>query len=108
MRFDGQVRAKKHLGQHFLKDESIAERIAAVVPFEGVEKVLEIGPGMGVMTKYLLRNPSVETWVIEIDEESVSYLQANYNQLSARILTGGFLEMESVKNLWRYTVRPNR
>ena len=50
----GQVRAKKHLGQHFLKDESIAERIANVVPFDGVEKVLEIGPGMGVMTKYLL------------------------------------------------------
>ena len=92
MRFDGQVRAKKHLGQHFLKDESIAERIAAVVPFEGVEKVLEIGPGMGVMTKYLLRNPSVETWVIEIDEESVSYLQANYNQLSARILQEDFLK----------------
>ena len=66
MRFDGQVRAKKHLGQHFLKDESIAERIAAVVPFEGVEKVLEVGPGMGMMTKYLLRNPSIETWVIEM------------------------------------------
>ena len=54
MRFDGQVRAKKHLGQHFLKDESIAERIAAVVPFEGVKNVLEVGPGMGMMTKYLL------------------------------------------------------
>ena len=59
MRFDGQVRAKKHLGQHFLKDESIAGRIAAVVPFEGVEKVLEVGPGMGMMTKYLLRNLAI-------------------------------------------------
>ena len=92
MRFDGQVRAKKHLGQHFLKDESIAERIAAVVPFEGVKNVLEVGPGMGMMTKYLLKNPSIETWVIEIDQESVSYLQAHYNQLSARILQEDFLK----------------
>ncbi len=92
MRNGGQVRAKKHLGQHFLKDESIAQRIANVVPFEGVEKVLEIGPGMGVMTKYLLDMPHVETWVVEIDQESVSYLKAHYNQLSARILEEDFLK----------------
>ncbi|MCH1401779.1 MAG: 16S rRNA (adenine(1518)-N(6)/adenine(1519)-N(6))-dimethyltransferase, partial [Schleiferiaceae bacterium] len=54
MRNQGQVRAKKHLRQHFLKDEGVAERIANVTPFDGVHKVLEIGPGMGVMTKYLL------------------------------------------------------
>ena len=92
MRNRGQVRAKKHLGQHFLKDESIAQRIANVVPFEGVEKVLEIGPGMGVMTKYLLDMPHIETWVVEIDQESVSYLKAHYNQLSARILEEDFLK----------------
>jgi 16S rRNA (adenine1518-N6/adenine1519-N6)-dimethyltransferase len=93
----GQVRAKKYLGQHFLKDESIAERIANVVPFEGVEKVLEIGPGMGVMTKYLLDNPSIETWVVEIDDESVSYLKAHYNTLSARILEEDFLRWNPSK-----------
>ncbi|HCY25831.1 MAG TPA: ribosomal RNA small subunit methyltransferase A, partial [Cryomorphaceae bacterium] len=92
MRYNGQVRAKKHLGQHFLKDESIAERIANVVPFEGVDKVLEVGPGMGVMTKYLLRMPHIETWVVEIDRDSVSYLKANYNVISARILEEDFLK----------------
>ena len=92
MRDQGQVRAKKHLGQHFLKDEGVAERIAKVTPLDGVHKVLEIGPGMGVMTKYLLAMPDVETWVIEIDGESVSYLQAHYNQLSARILETDFLQ----------------
>lgn len=78
------------MGQHFLKDESIAERIANVVPFDGVDKVLEVGPGMGVMTKYLLRMPHVETWVVEIDRDSVSYLKANYNAISARILEEDF------------------
>ena len=92
MRNRGQVRANKHLGQHFLKDESIAQRIANVVPLKGVEKVLEIGPGMGVMTKYLLDMPHIETWVVEIDQESVSYLKAHYNQLSARILEEDFLK----------------
>ena len=92
MNYRGQVRAKKHLGQHFLTDESIAKRIAHVVPYEGVEKVLEIGPGMGVMTKYLLSIPNIETWVVEIDQESVSYLKANYNALSARILEEDFLK----------------
>lgn len=91
MRDHGKVRAKKHLGQHFLKDQTIAERIAKVVPFDGVSKVLEIGPGMGVMTQYLLAQKEVEVWVIEIDSESVAYLQANMNQLSARILEADFL-----------------
>ncbi|HCP40992.1 MAG TPA: 16S rRNA (adenine(1518)-N(6)/adenine(1519)-N(6))-dimethyltransferase, partial [Cryomorphaceae bacterium] len=93
----GQVRAKKYLGQHFLKDESIAKRIANVVPFNGVEKVLEIGPGMGVMTKHLLDNTSIETWVVEIDAESVSYLKSHYNTLSARILEEDFLRWNPSK-----------
>ena len=92
MKNRGQVRAKKHLGQHFLKDEGIAQRIAHVVPFEGIKKVLEIGPGMGVMTKYLLDMPNIETWVVEIDQESVSYLKAHYNQLGARIIEEDFLK----------------
>lgn len=91
MKQNGSVRAKKHLGQHFLTDEHIAKRIAQVVPFDGVSKVLEIGPGMGVMTKYLLENKEVETWVVEIDSESVAYLQAHHNALSARILEEDFL-----------------
>ena len=50
------VKAKKHLGQHFLNDESIAAAIAGTLNFEGYDEVLEIGPGMGVLTKYLLDN----------------------------------------------------
>ena len=52
------VSAKKHLGQHFLKDESIAKDIADTLSLEGYSKILEIGPGMGVLTKYLLDKPT--------------------------------------------------
>ena len=77
------VKAKKHLGQHFLIDESIAAAIAATLNFEGYEEVLEIGPGMGVLTKYLLDKP-ITTYVIEIDTESVTYLENNFSKLKGR------------------------
>ena len=85
------VRAKKHLGQHFLKDEAVAERIADTLTLNRYENVLEIGPGMGVLTKYLLEKP-VKTYVCEIDTESVEYLRAHYLQLSDRILEEDFLK----------------
>lgn len=84
------VRAKKHLGQHFLNDENIAKKIADTLTLEGYKKVLEIGPGMGVLTKYLLEKP-IETYVIEIDTESVEYLQTHYLKLSNRIISKDFL-----------------
>ncbi len=88
------VRAKKHLGQHFLKDESIAKDIAdSLIHHNNYDTVLEIGPGMGVLTKYLLENKSYTTHVIEIDEESVSYLQNNYLTLSSRIINKDFLKL---------------
>ena len=87
------VRPKKHLGQHFLTDASIARRIAQSVAPEGLDAILEIGPGMGILTKPLLEGP-VETWVAEIDHESVSYLQAHFPKLSQRILEGDFLKMD--------------
>ncbi len=86
-----QVKAKKHLGQHFLKDENIAKKIGDTLTLNGYKKVLEIGPGMGVLTKYLLQK-KVETYVIEIDTESVEYLQANYLNLAPRILEKDFLK----------------
>lgn len=86
------VRAKKHLGQHFLTDESIAEQIADILSEKGYEHVLEIGPGMGMMTKYLLPK-KYTTHVIEIDDESVEYLQANYLHLGPRIYGGDFLKI---------------
>lgn len=85
------VTAKKHLGQHFLKDESIAKDIADTLNLEGYEDVLEIGPGMGVLTKYLLEK-EINTYVIEIDTESVTYLDANYPKLKDKIISKDFLK----------------
>lgn len=84
------VKAKKHLGQHFLTDENIAKKIADSLMLNGYKKVLEIGPGMGVLTKYLLEKP-VETFVIEIDTESVEYLEAHYLKLRGNIISKDFL-----------------
>lgn len=85
------VKAKKHLGQHFLTDESVAKRIANTLSAEGYSKVMEIGPGMGVLTKYLLEK-DFETYVIEIDSESVEYLKAHYLNLRDRIIEQDFLK----------------
>ncbi|KJD36833.1 16S rRNA methyltransferase [Tamlana sedimentorum] len=86
-----QVKAKKHLGQHFLNDETVAEKIANTLSLQGYKNVLEIGPGMGVLTKYLLKKPC-NTYVIEIDSESVDYLQNNYLNLAPRIIEKDFLK----------------
>ena len=85
------VKAKKHLGQHFLTDESIAQKIADSISLENYSKILEIGPGMGVLTKYLLEKPT-ETFVIEIDDESVEYLSLNYPKLEGKIISKDFLK----------------
>lgn len=87
------VKAKKHLGQHFLKDENIAQKIADTLPESGFDRILEIGPGMGVLTKYLL-NKNQELSVIEIDRESVAYLQSHYPDLEANILSEDFLKLD--------------
>ena len=71
------VRAKKHLGQHFLKDENIALKIAKTLSLEGYSKVLEIGPGTGVMTKHLL-SLGIDLVAMELDEESVIYLNHSF------------------------------
>jgi len=87
------VRAKKYLGQHFLKDELIAEQIADSLIEKSYDNVLEIGPGMGVLTKYLLKK-KFTTHVIEIDTESVEYLQAHYLNLANRIISKDFLKID--------------
>ncbi|WP_374549391.1 16S rRNA (adenine(1518)-N(6)/adenine(1519)-N(6))-dimethyltransferase RsmA [Flavobacterium sp.] len=85
------VKAKKHLGQHFLTDENIAKKIADTLQLDGYDLVLEIGPGMGVLTKYLLEK-NIETYVIEIDTESVEYLNAHYPKLHGKIISKDFLK----------------
>ena len=86
------VKAKKYLGQHFLKDEQIAQNIANSLTEKGYENVLEIGPGMGVLTKYLLKK-KFTTHVIEIDTESVAYLKVHYLNLADRIISKDFLKI---------------
>jgi 16S rRNA (adenine1518-N6/adenine1519-N6)-dimethyltransferase len=87
------VKAKKYLGQHFLNDENIAKKIADSLSLEGYKNILEIGPGMGVLTKYLLQKDTL-IYVIEIDKESVAYLQANYLNLAPRIIEKDFLKYD--------------
>jgi len=74
---DSPVKAKKHLGQHFLKDEEIAKKIANTLSFEGYRNVIEIGPGTGVLTKYLLQN-DIDLVAMDIDQESIQYLNHNF------------------------------
>jgi len=87
----GSVRAKKHLGQHFLHDEGIAEKIANTLTLEGYHNVLEIGPGMGVLTKYLIRKP-IEVYAMDVDSESVAYLKTHYPEKNLHILEADFLK----------------
>lgn len=90
------VKAKKHLGQHFLNDKTVCDRIAQAMENSGFEfsKVLEVGPGMGALTEYLLASDSYETHVIEIDTESVEYLHENFEQLSGKIHERDFLKTD--------------
>lgn len=84
------VRAKKHLGQHFLNDEQIAFDITDLLS-NGAKNVVEIGPGMGVLTQYLVKK-DCKTEVVEIDRESVFYLRLNYPELE--IHEGDFLQLD--------------
>ena len=86
------VRAKKHLGQHFLTDQNIARNIVDSLSFEGYKKVLEAGPGMGVLTKFLLEKDS-EIYVAEIDQESIVYLKKHYPKLEEQHFVGDFLKI---------------
>ncbi|OAD91124.1 16S rRNA (adenine(1518)-N(6)/adenine(1519)-N(6))-dimethyltransferase [Aequorivita soesokkakensis] len=88
-----EVRAKKHLGQHFLKDETIAEKIGDTLTLKGYKNVLEIGPGMGVLTKYLIQK-NVEVIAMDLDTESIAYLEENYPDKNLKILEADFLKYD--------------
>jgi 16S rRNA (adenine1518-N6/adenine1519-N6)-dimethyltransferase len=88
------VRAKKNLGQHFLNDQNIAQNIVEGLRAEQTKKVLEVGPGMGVLTRFLLKNKQYETSVVEIDRESVDYLQEHFPELKERIISADFLRLD--------------
>lgn len=86
-----EVKAKKFLGQHFLTDESIAKRIVESLSPQS-RSVIEIGPGMGVLTKYLINRVDTDFHVIEIDHESVVYLHDHYPSL--HVIEGDFLRLD--------------
>ena len=87
------VKAKKHLGQHFLKDLNIAQKIADTLSLTNYKKVVEIGAGMGVLTQFLLKKDT-EVYVVEIDKESVAYLEAHYPELRGKIIADDFLKYD--------------
>ncbi len=86
------VTPKKKLGQHFLTDENIAQKIVNALDYSSAEAVLEIGPGTGVLSKWI-RKKNVPYYLIEIDTESIEYLRATYPSLDTNIIEGDFLQM---------------
>jgi len=95
------VKAKKHLGQHFLIDKNVSKKIASQFgAHQDCHKVLEIGPGTGALTTYLLENLETELWVMEVDVESIEYLKENFPQLKDRILYQDFLKL-NLKDLFQ-------
>lgn len=88
------VKPKKSYGQHFLKEESIAQRIAeSLSQTDQYQDILEIGPGMGVLTKYLLEYPEHKLKVVEADHDMVSYLNEHYPVLTPNIISADFLKV---------------
>ncbi|HEY4800315.1 MAG TPA: 16S rRNA (adenine(1518)-N(6)/adenine(1519)-N(6))-dimethyltransferase RsmA [Bacteroidia bacterium] len=89
------VSPKKHLGQHFLRDENIARKIASSLQRKNDYRTLiEIGPGTGMLTKYLLEEKALETFVVEVDRESVAYLKKTFATLGGKIIEKDFLDFE--------------
>lgn len=91
------VKAKKYLGQHFLKDKNIAHQIVESLNLHDIENVLEIGPGMGVLTEFLLQNKTYKTTVIEIDGESIVYLKDRFFADNLPIIQDDFLQFDIKK-----------
>ena len=89
------VRPKKFLGQHFLKDQNIASKIVDALELpDHISRVIEIGPGTGVLTQLLVKRESIDLWLIELDRESVIYLKESMPQLRERIVEGDFLKLD--------------
>ena len=87
------VRAKKKLGQHFLTDLTIARRIAETLDFQKYSNIIEIGPGMGVLTQFLV-SETQSLNPVEIDSESVVYLKNTYDENQVNLIEGDFLKLD--------------
>ncbi len=86
---------KKSLGQHFLKDENICRKIIAAVQAHPFQQLLEVGPGGGAITKYLLQIENIDFKAVELDSEKIEYLIATYPQLKEKIIHQNFLEIDA-------------
>ncbi len=87
------VRPKKHLGQHFLRDENIARKITGLLN-PSIPLVLEVGPGMGVLSRHILADARFDPWFLEVDRESVDYLRSAFPNMAGRIITADFLRYD--------------
>lgn len=85
---------KKSLGQHFLKDENICRKIVSVLEENEFNQLLEVGPGGGALTKYLLKLPDVNFKAVELDNEKVTFLEKTYPEIKGKIIHESFLEIE--------------
>ena len=90
------VRPKKHLGQHFLRDDNIARKIVGYLPPE-TSNVLEIGPGTGILTKYLIPSVAYNYLAIEVDKESIEYLKNHFPLHSEKFILADFLKVDLEK-----------
>lgn len=89
------VKAKKHLGQHFLTDLTIAKKIVdSLSQTNQYKKVVEVGPGMGVLTQYLIEHKEYETFPVDVDRESIGYLAEKYPSLKGNIIYADFLKVD--------------
>ncbi|MCO5260058.1 MAG: 16S rRNA (adenine(1518)-N(6)/adenine(1519)-N(6))-dimethyltransferase RsmA [Crocinitomicaceae bacterium] len=89
------VKAKKHLGQHFLVDKNICQKIAEQFKFHnGCKRALEIGPGTGALTEFLLKLPEIDLTVMDVDTESIDYLKVHFPSLKGKILEADFLKID--------------
>jgi len=89
------VKPKKHLGQHFLTDQNIAFNIVkSLTDVCNTKHILEVGPGMGVLTKFLLENKQLDVWGIELDNDSIAYLHQQFPQMSDKLISADFLSLQ--------------
>ena len=87
------VKPKKKLGQHFLNSSEIAEKIVDCINYQNIDSIIEVGPGMGILTQHII-NLNKRAYFVEIDNESVEYLKENYPVIKDSIIEEDFLKLE--------------
>jgi len=89
-----QYTLKKSLGQHFLKDESVCKQIVAALQEDDCKQLVEVGPGGGALTKYLLPLPGIDFRAVELDDEKVAYLEKTYPAIQGKIIHQSILDID--------------